>query len=120
MSLILVVEDDVSNRRLLVLFLEKNGYTVDAVDTAEAALNAMRATVPDLVLLDIRLPGINGLEMIAQMRSDPRTAHIPVIGITASGIADDRELATAAGMNEFLRKPLNLSELHTLIRRYVA
>jgi two-component system cell cycle response regulator DivK len=107
-ELILIVEDNEKNRRLVRDVLQVKGYRVLEAENAEAALELGVQQLPDLVLMDIQLPGMNGIEALAQLRAAPVTRHIPVIAFTASVMPQDRHQIMAAGFNAFVAKPINL------------
>ena len=110
MSLILIVEDDEKNMRLARDVLQSNGYaTLEAVTGEDGVLLAQERK-PDLVLMDIQLPGINGIEALRRLRADPRTTKIPVIAFTASVLHSDRAQFTAVGFDAFISKPISLRE----------
>jgi|SRR5215471_5974791 len=111
MSLILIVEDNEKNLKLVRDVLQVKGYqTVDA-GTAEAGLAIAREKNPDLVLMDIQLPGMNGIDALKALRADPATAGIPVVAITASVMQTDRRQIVGAGFDGFVEKPVNLKNL---------
>ena len=108
--MILIVEDNEKNMKLVRDVLQAKGYkTLEAV-TGEDGVRLAREHVPALVLMDIQLPGISGIEALKQMRADPATASIPVIAVTASVMASDRRNITDAGFDGYVGKPLNLKE----------
>ena len=108
--MILIVEDNEKNMKLVRDVLQAKGYkTLEAV-TGEDGVRLAKEHVPALVLMDIQLPGINGIEALKQMRADPATASIPVIAVTASVMASDRRNITDAGFDGYVGKPLNLKE----------
>jgi two-component system cell cycle response regulator DivK len=108
--MILIVEDNEKNMKLVRDVLQAKGYkTLEAV-TGEDGVRLAKEHVPALVLMDIQLPGINGIEALKQMRADPVTASIPVIAVTASVMASDRRNITDAGFDGYVGKPLNLRE----------
>ena len=111
MPKILLVEDNEMNRDMLTRRLEKRGFTVAiAVDGAEGLAKA-KSEKPDLVLLDMSLPVMDGWEAAKQMKADPSTAGIPIIALTAHAMASDREKCLAAGCNDFDTKPVELPRL---------
>ena len=117
MKKILIVEDNDKNMKLARDILQAKGYaTVEAI-TGEDGVCVATEQLPDLVLMDIQLPGINGIEAFRQIRADPRTAEIPVIAFTASVTPTDRSQVTAAGFDAFLSKPINLKEFVATIKR---
>jgi len=109
-ELILVVEDNEQNQKLARDVLEVKGYRVLIAESAEAGLPMALAERPDLVLMDIHLPGINGIEALARLRAAPETRAIPVLAFTASVMPQDRRQITSAGFDGFLAKPINLKE----------
>ena len=116
---ILIVEDNDKNMKLARDILQVKGYaTLEAV-TGEEGVRIALETIPDLVLMDIQLPGINGIEALKLLRADPRTHAIPIIAFTASVTPSDRSQVTAAGFNAFLSKPLDLKEFVATIKRLV-
>ena len=107
---ILIVEDNEKNMKLVRDVLQAKGYaTIEAV-TGEDGVRLAKERLPALVLMDIQLPGINGIEALKQLRADPATASIPVIAVTASVMASDRRNITDAGFDGYVGKPLNLKE----------
>lgn len=115
MAKILVVEDNVANMKLAALLLRNAGHQVLAAADAESGLAAARAEHPDLVLMDLQLPGMDGLAATALLKADPATAAIPVIALTALAMKDDRARSLAAGCDGYIAKPLRYRELYALI-----
>jgi putative two-component system response regulator len=115
-SLVLVVEDDPPNRALLTQLLERDGYRVIAVADGEAAVHSVAEHAPDLVLLDVGLPRLDGYEVTRQLRRDPRTATLPVVLITGRTDPEDVVAGLDAGADDFLRKPFDRAELMARIR----
>ena len=119
MSLILIVEDNEKNLKLVRDVLQVKGYeTVDA-GSAEDGLVLARDRKPDLVLMDIQLPGMNGIDALKALRADPATAGIPVVAITASVMQTDRQMIVGAGFDGFIEKPVNLKNLLETVQRAV-
>ena len=117
---ILLVEDNEVNRDMLARRLEKRGYrVVTAGDGAEAVARA-RAAVPDLVLMDMGLPVLDGWEATRQLRADPVTRRVPVIGLSAHAMAADRDRALAAGADDFDTKPVDFAQLVAKIETLLA
>jgi len=117
MSLILIVEDNEKNMKLARDVLQSKGYaTVEAI-TGEDGVRIAIEKKPDLVLMDIQLPGINGIEALRQVRADPACARIPIVAFTASVTPADRSQIAAAGFNAFLSKPINLKEFLETVKR---
>lgn len=109
-ELILVVEDNEKNRKLARDVLQVKGYRVIEAESAESALPLAAEQTPDLVLMDIHLPGMNGIQARARLREAPATRSIPVIAFTASVMPQDRHEITSAGFDGFVSKPINLKE----------
>jgi two-component system cell cycle response regulator DivK len=117
MSLVLIVEDNEKNMKLARDVLQAKGYsTVEAV-TGEEGVKLAKERKPDLVLMDIQLPGISGIEAFKQIRGNASTKGIPVIALTASVTPTDRTAITAAGFDAFLGKPINLKEFLDTVKR---
>ena len=117
MKRILIVEDNEKNMKLVRDVLQVKGYaTLEAVN-AEDGIVLARDQKPDLVLMDIQLPGMNGIEALKFLRADPGTAGIPVIAVTASVMQQDRNLITEAGFDGYIGKPINLKEFLETISR---
>ena len=119
MNTVLIVEDNEKNMKLARDVLQAKGYrTLEAV-TGEEGVKLAKDKAPDLVLMDIQLPGINGIEAFKQIRADPKTARIPVVALTASVTPTDRSQITAAGFDAFVGKPINLKEFLDTVKRLV-
>ena len=110
MSLILIIEDNEKNLKLVRDVLQVKGYSTIEAGTGEDGVRLANERKPDLILMDIQLPGINGIEALRLLRADPETAGIPAIAVTASVMQQDRNLITEAGFDGYLGKPLNLKE----------
>jgi two-component system cell cycle response regulator DivK len=108
---VLYVEDNYHNRRLVRKILESRGYRVLEADDGVSGLAAIREHLPPLVLMDISLPDMDGLQVVRAMREDPALAAIPVIALTASAMRGDRERFLAAGCDDYLSKPVQAMEL---------
>ena len=117
MSLILIVEDNDKNLKLVRDVLQVKGYATIEAGTAEDGIALARARKPDLILMDIQLPGMNGIEAIGILRADPATAVIPVVAVTASVMPQDRNKITEAGFNAYVGKPINLKEFLDTVRK---
>jgi two-component system, cell cycle response regulator DivK len=119
MSTVLIVEDNDKNMKLARDVLRAKGYeTLEAV-TGEEGVKLAKEKKPDLVLMDIQLPGINGIEAFRQIRANADTKSIPVVALTASVTPTDRSAITAAGFDAFLGKPINLKEFLETVKRMV-
>ena len=119
MSTVLIVEDNDKNMKLARDVLQAKGYQTLEAETGEEGVKLAKENVPDLVLMDIQLPGINGIEAFKQIRADPKTARIPVVALTASVTPTDRSQITAAGFDAFVGKPINLKEFLDTVKRFV-
>ncbi len=115
MASILVIEDNAANMRLAVLLLEKAGHAVLCAGDAESGLATARASAPDLILMDIQLPGMDGLAATSLLKSDPATAAIPVIALTALAMKEDHARSLQAGCAAYIAKPLRYQQLYALI-----
>jgi two-component system cell cycle response regulator DivK len=107
MANILIVEDNVSNMALAVFLLQSAGHTVLTAADAEAGLALAREKHPDLILMDIQLPGMDGLVATQLLKADPATCAIPVIALTALAMKGDEERIRAAGCDGYIAKPLS-------------
>jgi two-component system, cell cycle response regulator DivK len=115
MPRILVIEDNAANMKLASMLLGKAGHTVLCALDAEAGLAVARAERPDLILMDIQLPGMDGLAATRLLKSDPATAAIPVIALTAMAMKEDQEKTRVAGCDAYIAKPLRYLELYAAI-----
>ena len=114
---ILLVEDNPVNRRLAEFLLRSRGYRVRQAATAQEAFGALEAERPDLILMDLQLPGMDGLAATKQLKADPATRDIPVLAVTAAALPDDREKALAAGCAGYVTKPIDTTTfLHEVAR----
>ena len=111
MKKILLVEDNEMNRDMLSRRLVRNGYQVLLAVDGEQAVNVAAADLPDLVLMDMSLPVIDGWEATRRIKAAAPTAHIPIIALTAHAMAGDREQAMAAGCDDYDTKPIELARL---------
>jgi len=119
-ELILVVEDNEQNQKLARDVLQVKGYRVLVAESAEAGIPMALKEKPDLVLMDIHLPGMNGMEALARLRADAATKAIPVLAFTASVMPQDRREIMSSGFDGFLSKPINLKEFLETIAAAVA
>ena len=116
MNLVLIIEDNEKNMKLVRDVLQVKGYETMEAGTAEDGLAMAAERTPDLVLMDIQLPGMNGIEALGKLRADPATASIPVIAVTASVMQQDRKHITEAGFDAYLGKPLDLKEFLATVK----
>jgi CheY-like chemotaxis protein len=116
-ELILIVEDNEKNRKLLRDVLQVRGYQTIESETAEEGIRLARESHPALVLMDIQLPGMDGIAGLQQLRADVRTQGIPVIAISASAMTPDRQRILAAGFDGYQTKPISVKELLEEVRQ---
>ena len=113
---ILVVEDNDLNRKLFCDVLKANGFEVEPVADGELALNAARAFAPDLVIMDIQLPNISGLDLIAALRQDSALRDTPVLAVTAYAGKGDEDRIRDAGASNYLAKPVSIGPFMAAVR----
>lgn len=115
---ILVVEDDADNRRIVAKTLSVEGYEiVEATDGIQALARAL-ADHPDLILMDLALPNMDGWEATRRLKDDPRTRAIPVVALTAVAMRGDEEQARAAGCDDYISKPARPAAIREMVRKY--
>lgn len=112
---ILVVDDDLLNRRVLALSLGNKGFKVTMAENGIQALELINKKAPDLVLLDIVMPGMDGFQVLAQLKSNSDLMHIPVIVISASGAVEDMVKSIEMGAEDYITKPIDPASLHARI-----
>jgi CheY-like chemotaxis protein len=117
---ILLVDDNDEVRELLALFMKRLGYTVFEAATGLEAIDLASTVEPDLIMMDLRLPEMNGAETTARLKASPSTRDIPLLVITASGAGIDTRRALDAGAAEILHKPIDVTTLNNVLRRYLA
>jgi two-component system cell cycle response regulator DivK len=115
-ELILIVEDNEKNRRLARDVLQFHGYRILEAETGEDGVRLALESTPQLILMDIQLPGISGIEALGRLRADPRTRAVPVIAVTASAMAQDRQKIMAAGFDGYQSKPIAVREFTAAVR----
>ncbi len=120
MAQILIIEDNAANMKLAVLFMENAGHTSLCAADAETGLTMARTHLPDLILMDIQLPGMDGLAATVLLKQDPATAGIPVLALTAMAMKEDREKTRRAGCDAYIAKPLRYLELYEKINTLLA
>jgi two-component system cell cycle response regulator DivK len=120
MARILVVEDNPTNMKLVVMLLAKAGHSVISAADAEAGLTLARTERPDLILMDIQLPGMDGLAATVLLKGDEATRDIPVIALTALAMKGDEERIRAAGCDGYIAKPLAYKEFLAVITAQLA
>lgn len=113
---ICVIEDNPNLLRQISYVFEQEGYEVATAMDGSEGMRRVRAEKPDLLILDIMLPGIDGYQVCRYLRADPKTAHLPIIILTAKAQARDQEYGFQAGADDYLTKPIALSELVTRVK----
>jgi CheY-like chemotaxis protein len=116
---ILIVEDSELNRRLLEAVLEPRGYRLLVAEDGESSLRMAREEQPDLILMDVLLPGIDGYEATRTLRADPETGRLVIVALTASATSEEREQAMAAGCDGYIPKPIDTRAFPEQIRRFL-
>jgi two-component system cell cycle response regulator DivK len=116
---ILLVEDNPQNRRLAQFLLRSQGYTVDEAITGPEAIELARRHLPQLILMDLRLPGLDGYEVTKTLKADERTRQIPVIALTAFAMEGDRERAFQAGCDGYITKPIDTRHFAAAVRQFL-
>ncbi len=118
-ELILIVEDNERNLKLVRDLLEYKGYRTLAADKAEEGLALAKAHLPDLILMDIQLPGMDGITALGRLRADQTMARIPVVALTAFAMRDDRARFLRAGFDGYIMKPINVKEFPEQVRQFL-
>ena len=118
-SLILVVEDNPTNQLLTTMVLNRDGFETAVAESAEDALVFMKSRRPDLILMDVQLPGMDGLTFASSLRSIPEAAGVPVVALTSHAMRGDRERAIAAGCVGYLSKPIDTRTLSDELRALI-
>ena len=119
MARVLIVDDNPTNLKLVAYLVRAQGYDVDTAGDAESALAALASRRPDVVLMDLQLPGIDGLELTRRIKADPHTKDIAIIAVTAYAMKGDREKALDAGCDDYVTKPIDTRALPGIIAKYV-
>jgi two-component system, cell cycle response regulator DivK len=119
-ELILIVEDNENNRMLVRDVLQSRGYQTAETDNGEEGVRLARERRPALILMDIQLPGINGMDALKLLRADAETRDIPVMAVTASAMTHDRQKIMATGFDAYQSKPLNVKEFVEAVRSILA
>ncbi|MBU4077385.1 MAG: response regulator [Euryarchaeota archaeon] len=115
---VLVVEDNPLNMELILEILRSQGFTVDTVDDGEKAIKITEKSSYDLILMDIALPGIDGVEATKIIKSRPAYKNVPVVALTAFAMAGDKERLLKAGFNDYISKPLDVHQFITKMEKY--
>lgn len=117
---ILIVDDNATNLKLVAYLMKAHGYDVDSALDAEAALEAIDKRRPEVILMDIQLPGIDGLELTRRLKADPGTRDIIIIAVTAYAMKGDQDKALAVGCDDYITKPIDTRALPDTIARHLA
>jgi two-component system, cell cycle response regulator DivK len=117
--LILVVEDAPDNQVLVEQVFQDSGYRVTCIQDGQAALDWLETNHPDLILLDLSLPEIDGWEVARQLKASDRTSQIPIIAVTAHAMKGDKEAAIASGCDDYLTKPLDIDRLEACVKQWL-
>lgn len=120
MARILIIEDNPINMKLAVLLLQKEGHDVLQAVDAEEGIRLARAQLPQLILMDMQLPGMDGLEASRLLKDDARTCGIKIVALTALAMSGDRERAATAGCDGYIPKPIHYRELLRVVGEMVA
>ena len=119
-ALILLVEDNITNQLLTSSVLEREGYRVEVAGSSVEALELLRTSKPDLILMDIQLPGLDGLALTRMLKIASDTAAIPVVALTAHAMGGDREQALAAGCVGYISKPIDTRTFGQQVRGFLS
>ena len=119
MARVLIVDDNPTNLKLVAYLVRANGYDVDTAGDATAAQAAISAHKPSLILMDLQLPGVDGLELTRRLKGDPTTSDIKIIAVTAYAMKGDEEKALAAGCDDYVTKPIDTRALPETIAKHL-
>jgi CheY-like chemotaxis protein len=117
-SLILIAEDNEKNRKLMQVILQKSGYKITVAENGEDVICLAKKIIPDLILMDIQMPVMDGVEAIRILKSDPETKDIPVIALTSYAMEGDRERFLREGFNGYIPKPIKVKSFIETIKKY--
>jgi CheY-like chemotaxis protein len=117
---ILIIDDNPQNLKLARLILTKQGYEVRTATDAEEALEALGAFLPRLILMDLQLPGMDGLTLTRRLKGDPARRDIPIVALTAYAMKGDEEKAREAGCDAYVTKPIDMAALRSLVAALIA
>jgi CheY-like chemotaxis protein len=116
---ILIVDDNATNLKLMRVLLGREGYDIRTAETAEDALALLATFRPKLILMDIQLPGMDGLELTRLLKADPKKRDVIILAVTSYAMKTDQEKALAAGCDGYVTKPVDTRALPNLVRRYL-
>jgi CheY-like chemotaxis protein len=119
MPKVLVVEDNEMNMQLVEYLLEEGGFDILKASSGEDALRLAGETVPDLILMDIHLPGMDGLSVVREMKSDQKTQNVPILALTAHAMRGDRDRFLEAGCDGYISKPIDVKTFVSSIEKYL-
>jgi two-component system cell cycle response regulator len=119
MPKILIVEDNPVNMELATDLLEPLGYVILPAGTAEEGIQLATHALPDLILMDVALPGMDGLSATQRLKGDPRTQHIPIVALTAHAMSGDEDRALAAGCAGYITKPIDIRGFRATVARFL-
>ncbi len=117
---ILIVDDDIDSLKLIGLMLQRQGYEISAANAGSQALTKAASEAPDLIILDVMMPDMDGYEVCRRLRADPQTQHIPIIMFTAKTLVDDKVAGFEAGADDYLTKPTHPAELASRVKAILA
>jgi CheY-like chemotaxis protein len=117
---ILIVDDNPTNLKLVTYLMQQHGYEVTTAGDANDAMASIRSTPPDLILMDVQLPGIDGLELTRRLKADPLTKPILIIAVTAYAMKGDQEKARDAGCDDYVTKPIDTRALPQVVAKHLA
>jgi two-component system cell cycle response regulator DivK len=116
---ILIVDDSISNLKLAKFLLRQEGFEVTTAENAEEALIGLEKHIPALILMDIQLPGMDGLQLTRRLRRNDSLRDVPIVAFTASAIKGDEEVARAAGCHGYVTKPIDTRSFGSVVRSYL-
>lgn len=116
---VMVVEDNEKNRKLMRVILKAKGYNVIEATTGEEALNILKDQKPDIILMDIQLPGIDGITLVKQIKADITMRDIPIVAVTAYAMKGDEKKILSCGCDAYISKPINTQELPLTVEKYI-
>ncbi|TMB44113.1 MAG: response regulator [Chloroflexi bacterium] len=119
MTRILLVEDNPANQLLSLTVLEQAGFTVDVAESAVEVIRRLRANRPDIILMDVQLPGQDGLSLTRELKADPSYSSIPIVALTGHAMIGDREEALAAGCAGHITKPIDIDVFADQVREFL-
>lgn len=116
---VLYIEDNFDNRLLVRRILDAEGYQVLEAESAEQGLEMARGAIPDLIMIDINMPDMDGLTLTSMMKADEQLSAIPIVAITANVMRGDRERTLAAGCDGYIQKPIDIEEFPQMVAQYL-